>query len=91
MLKLVGYDLELKNIVNVEIVEGKKLYFVSNNSEKKYVPNFIVENNNEIVDFIQITFNVSMLNFDRLNQNFCSFRVKFVFIFFTLSLRIKKS
>ncbi len=55
LLKLIGYDLELRNIVNVEIVEGKKLYFVSNNSEKKYVPNFIVENNNEIVDFIQIS------------------------------------
>ncbi len=55
LLKLIGYDLELRNIVNEEIVEGKKLYFVSNNSEKKYVPNFIVENNNEIVDFIQIS------------------------------------
>ncbi len=55
LLKLIGYDLELKNIVNEEIVDGKKLYFVSNNNEKKYVPNFIVENNNEIDDFKQIS------------------------------------
>ena len=54
LLKLIGYDLELKNIVNEEIVDGKKLYFVSSNNEKKYVPNFIVENNNEIDDFKQI-------------------------------------
>ena len=54
LFKLVGYDLELKNIVNEEIVDGKKLYFVSSNNEKKYVPNFIVENNNEIDDFKQI-------------------------------------
>ena len=36
LLKLVGYDLELKNIVNEEVVNDKKLYFVSNNNEKKY-------------------------------------------------------
>lgn len=55
LLKLVGYDLELKNIVNEEVIEGRKLYYVSNNNEKKYVPNFIVENNNEIIDFRQMS------------------------------------
>ena len=54
-MKLIGYDLELKNIVSEEVVDGKKLYFVSNNNDKKYVPNFIVENNNEIDDFKQIS------------------------------------
>ncbi len=55
LLKLVGYDLELKSIVNEEVIEGRKLYYVSNNNEKKYVPNFIVENNNEIIDFRQMS------------------------------------
>ena len=55
LLKLIGYDLALKNIVNEEVIEGKKFYFVSNNNDKKYVPNFIVENNNEIDDFKQIS------------------------------------
>ena len=55
LLKLIGYDLELKNIVSEEIVDGKKLYFVSNNNDKKYVPNFIVEDDNEIDDFKQIS------------------------------------
>ena len=55
LLKLIGYDLELKNIVSEEVVDGKKLYFVSNHNDKKYVPNFIVENNNEIDDFKQIS------------------------------------
>ena len=54
LLKLIGYDLELKNIVSEEIVDGKKLYFVSNSNDKKYVPNFIVENDNEMNDFKQI-------------------------------------
>ena len=54
LLKLIGYDLELKNIVSEEIVDDKKLYFVSNNNEKKYIPNFLVEKNNEVVDFNQM-------------------------------------
>ena len=45
LLKILGYDLELKKIVNKEIVDGKKLYFVSEKNIKRYVPNFLVENN----------------------------------------------
>ena len=54
LLKLIGYDLELQNIVTEEIIDDKKLYFVSNSSEKKYIPNFLVEKNNDVVDFNQI-------------------------------------
>ena len=54
LLKLIGYDLELKNIVKEEIIDDKKLYFVSNSDEKKYIPNFLVEKNNEVVDFNQM-------------------------------------
>ena len=54
LLKLIGYDLELKNIVKEEIIDKKKLYFVITSNEKKYIPNFLVEKNNEVVDFNQI-------------------------------------
>ena len=54
LLKLIGYDLELKNIVKEEIIDDKKLYFVSSSDEKKYIPNFLVEKNNEVVDFNQM-------------------------------------
>ena len=68
LLKLIGYDLELKNIVNEEIIDNKKLYFVSRNNEKKYVPNFLVEKNNEIVDFDQM-FNGLKLISDYLEKS----------------------
>ena len=55
LLKLVGYDLELKSIVSEEIVDDKKQYFVLNNNVKKYIPNFLVERNNEVIDFKQIS------------------------------------
>ena len=54
LLKHIGYDLELSNIVSEEIIDGKKLYFVAKNDEKKYVPNFLVENNNDVLDYGQI-------------------------------------
>ena len=54
LLKLVGYDLDLKKIVKEEIVDNKKSYFVLRNNEKKYVPNFIVDKDVEVVDFNQI-------------------------------------
>jgi len=68
LLKLIGYDLELKNIVREEIIDDKKLYFVSNNSEKKYIPNFLVEKNNEVDDFNQI-FNGLKLISDYLDKS----------------------
>ncbi len=68
LLKLIGYDLELKNIVNQEIIDNKKLYFVSSSNEKKYIPNFLVEKNNENIDFNQI-FNGLKLISDYLDKS----------------------
>ena len=62
LLKLVGYDLELKNIVKEEIVDNKKLYFVSNNGEKKYIPNFLVEKNNNTIDFEQMFTSLKLIS-----------------------------
>tara|TARA_B110000014_G_C20015337_1_gene526557 strand:+ start:194 stop:877 length:684 start_codon:yes stop_codon:yes gene_type:complete len=68
LLKLIGYDLELKSIVSEEIIDNKKLYFVSNNIEKKYIPSFLVEKNNDVVDFKQI-FNGLKLVSDYLDKS----------------------
>tara|TARA_B100000700_G_C15010027_1_gene840431 strand:+ start:788 stop:1471 length:684 start_codon:yes stop_codon:yes gene_type:complete len=50
LLKLIGYDLELKNIVKEEHSKNKKLYYVVSNNEKRYIPNFLIEKDNNIVD-----------------------------------------
>ncbi len=50
LLKLLGYDLELKNIVEKDILENKTVYYVSSSSERKYVPNFLIEKNLEVND-----------------------------------------
>ena len=50
LLKLLGYDLELKNMVEKEIIDKKVNYFVKSPSEKKVIPNFLVEKNENIED-----------------------------------------
>ena len=47
LLKLVGYDLELKKIVNKESKNDKIEYFVENSNTKKFVPAFLVETDNK--------------------------------------------
>jgi len=47
LLKLLGYDLELKNMVKKEIVNEQINYYVKNSTEKKIIPNFLIDRNNE--------------------------------------------
>ena len=50
LLKLLGYDLELENIVEKDIEENQTVYYVSTSNEKKYVPNFLIDKNLEVND-----------------------------------------
>ena len=50
LLKLLGYDLELKNMVEKEVVDDKINYFVKSTTEKKIIPNFLIEKNYKNVD-----------------------------------------
>jgi len=50
LLKLLGYDLELENLVEKDIIDNKTFYYASSSSEKKYVPNFLIEKNLEVND-----------------------------------------
>ena len=50
LLKILGYDLELENFVEKDIVKNKTLYYASSSTEKKYVPNFLIEKELEVDD-----------------------------------------
>ena len=50
LLKILGYDLELKNLVEKDIVDNKTIYFAASSTEKKYVPNFLIEKDVEVND-----------------------------------------
>ena len=46
LLKLLGYDLELKNMVEKEIINNETNYYVKSSTEKKNIPNFLIDENN---------------------------------------------
>ena len=50
LLKLLGYDLELDNLVEKDIVKNETVYYASSSTEKKYVPNFLIEKDIEVSD-----------------------------------------
>ena len=50
LLKLLGYDLELENLVEKDTVENKTVYYASSSNEKKFVPNFLIEKDLEVND-----------------------------------------
>ena len=50
LLKILGYDLELENFVEKDVVENKTIYYASSSNEKKYVPNFLIEKELDVDD-----------------------------------------
>tara|TARA_A100001011_G_scaffold310811_2_gene327624 strand:- start:1737 stop:2417 length:681 start_codon:yes stop_codon:yes gene_type:complete len=50
LLKILGYDLELENLVKKSFEGNKIIYYASSANEKKNVPNFLIEKNLEVND-----------------------------------------
>ena len=50
LLKILGYDLELENLVEKSLEDNKVVYYVSSSNSKKYVPNFLIDKNLEVDD-----------------------------------------
>ena len=50
LLKVLGYDLELEGLVEKDTIENKTVYYASSSTEKKYVPNFLIDKDIEVSD-----------------------------------------
>jgi DNA repair protein RecO (recombination protein O) len=50
LLKILGYDLDLNTLVNKKFIDDKILYVVESSTEKKVVPNFLIERDDSIHD-----------------------------------------
>ena len=85
LLKLLGYDLGLKNIVEKETVNNQVYYYVSSSTEKKIVPSFLIEKDNNDIDLKNLLKGLKLVS-DYLeksilkpnNINFPSSRLHFV-------------
>ena len=62
LLKLLGYDLELKNMVEKELVDKKTNYFVKSSTEKKIIPNFLIDRNYENVDLKNLLIGLKLIS-----------------------------
>jgi len=54
LFKILGYDLELNKLVSKNIIENKLQYVVKSSSEKKIIPNFLIDKNEDLVDLITL-------------------------------------
>ena len=50
LLKILGYDLELDNLVEKSLEDNKVVYYANSSNSKKYVPNFLIDKNLEVDD-----------------------------------------
>ena len=50
LLKVLGYDLELESLVEKDTIENKTVYYASSSTEKKYVPNFLIDKDIQVSD-----------------------------------------
>ena len=51
---ILGFNLDFKSLVKEKIVDNKTLYIAESSSEKKIVPNFLVDTNDDPVDVIEL-------------------------------------
>jgi DNA repair protein RecO (recombination protein O) len=61
-LKLLGYDLELENLVEKDVKDNQTFYYVSSSKEKKFVPNFLIEKNLEVDDLKTLLRGLKLVN-----------------------------
>ena len=68
LLKFLGYDLNLENIVTSETINNECKYFVKSNSVVKYVPNFLIDKKDVDVDFDTLLLGLKLVT-DYLNKS----------------------
>ena len=50
ILKYIGYDIDLKKIINSELIKNEKKYYLKSSSNKKYIPNFLIDKDDKQID-----------------------------------------
>ena len=50
LFKSLGYDLNFENLVNEKIIGNQKQYISKSSTEKRIIPNFLIEKNNSTED-----------------------------------------
>ena len=68
LFKILGYDLQIENLVDKKIVNSQTVYMTKSLSSKKIIPNFLIEKNDEKVE-LEILINGFNLVSDYLDKS----------------------
>ena len=68
ILKYIGYDIDLKKIINSEIIKNKKKYYLKTSNNKKYIPNFLIDRDDKRIDNDSLLKGLNLVG-DYMNKN----------------------
>jgi len=68
ILKYIGYDIDFKKIINSEIIKNKKKYYLKSSNNKKYIPNFLIDNDDKRIDNDSLLKGLNLVG-DYINKN----------------------
>jgi len=68
ILKYIGYDVDFKKIINSEIIKNKKKYYLKSSNNKKYIPNFLIDNDDKRIDNDSLLKGLNLVG-DYMNKN----------------------
>ena len=68
ILKYIGYDIDLKKIINSEIIKNEKKYYLKSNTNKKYIPNFLIDKADKRIDNDSLLKGLNLVG-DYMNKN----------------------
>ena len=68
ILKYIGYDIDFKKIINSEIIKNEKKYYLKSNTNKKYIPNFLIDKDDKRIDNDSLLKSLNLLG-DYMNKN----------------------
>ena len=62
LFKSLGYDLDFENLVDEKIIDNKKQYISKSSTEKRIIPNFLIEKNNSNEDMNSLLTGLKLLS-----------------------------
>ena len=68
ILKYIGYDIDLKKIINSEFIKNEKKYYLKSSTNKKYIPNFLIDKDDKLIDNDSLLKGLNLVG-DYMNKN----------------------
>ena len=62
LFKSLGYDLDFENLVDEKIIDNKKQYISKSSTEKRIIPNFLIEKNSSNEDMNSLLTGLKILS-----------------------------